>query len=83
MGQLIFPNIPVEGWVICPDKHGLLDHPGDAICLPLHDGETIHNNGVSCGLAVLLNRGWGSEVFFSPSPKVFPDSPIDSSRQSV
>ena len=29
VGQLVLPNVPVEGWVIDPDKHGLLDGPCD------------------------------------------------------
>ena len=55
MGQLVFAQVPVEGWVIYHNEHGLLDGPGDAMCLPVHDGETVYINWVSCGLAVLVN----------------------------
>ena len=34
VGQLVFVQVPVEGWVIDADKHGLLDGPCDVVCLP-------------------------------------------------
>ena len=45
------------------DKHGFLDGPGDAMCLPVHNGEAVHADLVSCGLAMLVNGEWGSELF--------------------
>ena len=63
MEQLVFPQVPAEGWDIDADKHGLLDGPGDAMCLFAYNGEAIHLDGVSCGLAVLADGG-GAEVFF-------------------
>ena len=83
MGQLVFSQVPVEGWVIDADKHGLLNCPGDTVCLPVYNGETVHMDTVSFGLAVLVDRGGGSEVYFSLSPKVLPDSLIYSSSQSA
>ena len=46
------------------DKHGLLDGPGDGMCLSAYNGEAVHIDGVSCRLVVLVDRGGGSEVFF-------------------
>ena len=34
--QLLLAHIPVKGWVINPDEHGLLDGPGDVLGLHLH-----------------------------------------------
>ena len=66
--------------VIYTDKHGLPDSPGDTMFLPVHSVEAVHTDGVSCGLAILVNGGWGS---LSLSPKVLLDSPIYSSTQSM
>ena len=61
--QLVFPQVPVEGWVIDMDKHHLLDGPGDAVCFPAYSGESVHTDGVSCRLAVMVNGGGGSKLF--------------------
>ena len=55
MWKLVFSYIPVEGWVIDPGVHGLLDGPSDAMCLPVQDGKTVQFDWVTCGLAVLVN----------------------------
>ena len=31
MGQLEFANVPVKGWIIDADVHGLLDGPGGVV----------------------------------------------------
>ena len=54
--------------MINTDEHGLLDRPGD-VCLPAYYGETVHTVGMSCGLAMLVGMGRGSEVLFEPIPK--------------
>ena len=33
MGQLVFAKVPVEGWIIDPDEHSLLDGPCNAVHL--------------------------------------------------
>ena len=38
LGQMELANVPSEGWVIDPDKHGLLDGYCAAVHLPTHDG---------------------------------------------
>ena len=62
--QLVFPQVPFEGWVINADKHGMFDCLSDTMCLPAYNGEAVHIDGVSCGLAVLVYGGGVSEVFF-------------------
>ena len=63
MGHLAFLQVPVKGWVIYVDEYGLLDGPDDAMCLPVHNGETVHIDWVSCDLAVMVNGEQGSEMF--------------------
>ena len=36
VGQQEFSNDPIEGCIIGPDVHGLLDGPCDVVCLPTH-----------------------------------------------
>ena len=37
--------VPVEGLITDMDKHGLLDGPSDAMCLPSYNGEAVHIDG--------------------------------------
>ena len=39
-GQLVFPQVPVEGLVIYEDEHVLIDGLGDTICLPGYDKQS-------------------------------------------
>ena len=74
-GSWYFPMSLFRDGVIDLNIHGLLDSPGDAICLPAYDGEAIHADKMSHGLAVLVDREGGSEVFFEPvlkGPSWFP-----------
>ena len=41
-GQLEFAKVVIEERVINPYEHGLLDCFGNAMCLPAHNGETVH-----------------------------------------
>ena len=59
MSKLVF-YVPVEGWVIDVDIHGLSDGPGDARCLPAYEGEAIHAGKMSCSLAMLVDGEGGS-----------------------
>ena len=65
------------------DEHGLLDCPDDAVCLHAHNSETVHTYSFSCSLAVMVDEREGSEIFLHLSPKVIPDSPMFSSKQSA
>ena len=40
-GSWYLPNIPVEGWIINPQEHSLLDGPSNGMCLPTHNGGII------------------------------------------
>ena len=64
MEQLVFPQVPVEGWVIDAEKYGLLVGAEDAVHLPAYNGEAVFIDVVSCGLTVLVDGEGGSEVFF-------------------
>ena len=41
MGQLEFAQVPVEGWLIDPNEHSLLDIPSSAVCLPTSYGKNV------------------------------------------
>ena len=64
MQKLVFSYIPVEGWMIDLDLHGLLDGPSDAMCLPSYNKETVCTDRMSHVMAVLVDGGGGSEMFF-------------------
>ena len=55
VGQLVLPQIPVEGWIIDWKEHGLLDGLGNTVCFPAHNGRAIHIDGMPCRLAALAN----------------------------
>ena len=57
--QLVLAQIPIKGWVINPDEHGLLDGPGDAWD-PLSTREIVQFYGMTCSVAVVINGGGGS-----------------------
>ena len=43
-GQLELANVPIEGWIIDPDVHGLFDGPCDVVHLSTHYGEVVHTD---------------------------------------
>ena len=53
------------------DEHGLLDSPGNVMCLPTYYCETVHNDEMFHGLAMLVDGGGGYEVL----PEPFPEGP--------
>ena len=50
VGQLELVYLPLKRWIIDPDVCGLLDGPGDALCLPTHYGEIVATD--------VMTRGW-------------------------
>ena len=60
MWQLVLSYVSVEGCVINLDVHGLHDGSSGAMCLPTYDGEAVHIERISLGLAVLLDGGGSS-----------------------
>ena len=57
MWKLVLSYLPVEGWVINSDVHGLPDGPSGAMCLPGYDAEIVHTDTMSHGLAVMVDGG--------------------------
>ena len=41
MWQLVFANIPIEGWIIDSNQHGFFDVSGHALVFPAHYAEGI------------------------------------------
>ena len=66
VGQLVFPQVPVKGWVIYMDKHGLLDGPGDTMCLPVHNSEAIHGVFFFISVSIVLPLGSALPPFLAP-----------------
>ena len=60
---------PVEGWIFDPDKHSLLDGPSSAVCLPTHNGETLHIDAMSWSVGMFIYRGGYPEMLLKPVPK--------------
>ena len=71
VGQLGLPQVPVEGWVIDLNEHGLLDGPTNIVHFPAHNRKAVHIDGMPCRLAVIVNGGGGSKVYPKPVPKLF------------
>ena len=71
MGKPALLQVPVKWQVIFTDEHGLLYGAGDALCLPIHNGEIVHISLMSCGLAVMVDEGGGYAMF----PKSIPRGP--------
>ena len=60
MWMLVFSYIPFEGWVIGLDVHDLLDGPINTMYLPAYDGEVVHTDRITHGLAALIDERGGS-----------------------
>ena len=66
VGQLEFANVPIEGWIIDPDVHGLLNGPCDVVCLPTYYGEVFHTRMMTCGVGMVIDGRMGPEIFPEP-----------------
>ena len=53
--EVVLSHVPVEGWVINSDVHGLPDGPSGARYLPAYDSQAVHSDRMSHGLAVLID----------------------------
>ena len=82
VGQLELANVPVKGWIIDPDVHGLLYGSSDVVHLPIHYGGVIHTDVMTRDVAMVINGGRGSKVFLSLIQKVPANSAMYSSSQS-
>ena len=67
VGQQEFDKVPVEGLVIGPDEHSLIDCPGNAVCLPTHNRGAGHIDAMSCSVPMFIY--WGPEMFLKPVSK--------------
>ena len=76
MWQLVLAQVPVKGWVINPNEHGLLDGPGDALGFPLCYREIVQFYGMTCGIAVVIDGGGALTCSFNLSLKVLHVSPM-------
>ena len=54
MWQLVFANIPIEGWVIGSDQHSFFDGSGHALVFPVHFAEIVQGHFVTCGVTVVM-----------------------------
>ena len=54
MGQLELANVPIKGWIIDPDVHGLLHGPCDVVCLPTQYGKVVHTDMMTCGVSMVI-----------------------------
>ena len=68
-GHWNLPMYSIEGWVIDPDVHGLLDGPGNTVCLPTHYGEIVHTDSKTGGVTMGIDGVRGPEMFFESYPK--------------
>ena len=64
-----FANVPVQGWIIDPKVHGLLDSPSGVVCLPAQYGEIVQTDSMPRGVTMIIDGGRGLEMFFHPFPK--------------
>ena len=55
MGKLELVNIPIEGWIIDLDVHGLLDGPCSAVSLSTYYGEVVHPGVMTCGDGMVID----------------------------
>ena len=79
--QLYIAYVPLKGWLIDPDVHGLLDAPGNVVYLPTHSGEIAHTNTMTRGVTMVIDGGGTLRCSLNLFPKVLTNSPMYSSSQ--
>ena len=42
MWEVVFPNVPVQGWVVDPDEHGFFDGSCHIVIFSAQDLEIVH-----------------------------------------
>ena len=68
-GKLVLPQIAVEGRVTDSYEHALLDGPCYPLCIPIHNGETVHTDAVACRINMLVNGGGSPKILLKFVPK--------------
>ena len=64
MWEVVFPNVPVQGWVVDPDEHGFFDGSCHIVIFSAQDLKIVH--GCSMATGSLMMEDWGRclHVFF-------------------
>ena len=75
MWQLVLSKVPVKRRVIYSDEHDLLCGLEDILGLPVHDGETVQLDGITCGVGMVI-EGETLRSSLYLSPKVLPVLPM-------
>ena len=57
VGQLELAIVPIEGWIIDPDEHGLLDGSSDVVCLLICNREAVYPGVMNCGVGMVKDGG--------------------------
>ena len=66
MRQLELAFVPIREWIIDPNVHGLLDGPGDDVCLPTHYVENVHTDAMTLGVTMVIEGEGGPEIILEP-----------------
>ena len=69
VGQLVLADVPIEGWIIDPTVHGLLDGSCSVMCLPTHNGEFFHPAVMICDVGMVIDGQKGPHIFLEPFSK--------------
>ena len=60
------------------DEHGFLYGPGDALAHPIHYGEAVKFDGMTCGVGMVIDQEWALKCSLFLSPKFLPHLQINS-----
>ena len=66
VGLLELSNVPIEGRIIDPDVHDLLNGSCDVVCLPTYIGEVVHPSMMTCGVVMMIDGRRGLEMVLEP-----------------
>ena len=81
VGQLVPPQVPFEGLVMDPNKHGLIFAPSYTVHIPAYNGKAVHIDGMSCRMTMLVKGEGALRCSPSLSANVLLDSLMYSSSQ--
>ena len=65
-------QVAVEGWIIDPDEHSLLDGSINALYFPTLNGETVYTDAMSWHVAIYIWKGGALKCSLSLLPKDLP-----------
>ena len=69
VGQLEHAYVPIKGCISDPYEYSLLYGPGDMVCLPTYGREVINTDGMTRGIAIVIDGGGCLEMLLEPFPK--------------